>query len=534
MGNLHYFNPEWIGHTDERLDVDVCVYGGTAAGVIAAVKAARLGRRTVLLHPGKHLGGMTTGGLGWTDFGNKHVIGGMSRQFYRDVGSHYGDEEQWQFEPHVAAAVLDGYVADADLPVRFGQYLDRVETDGRRIARVRMLGGLVVSARMFIDATYEGDLMARAGVTCAVGRESNDCYGEQLNGAQVRSTHQFSHPVDPWRTAGDPSSGLLPGIEAIDQREHIGEGDRRVQAYNFRICMTDDPELKIPWRRPADFDPDLYVLATRWFRGEKNDYNELVPEGEQVPRKFDVLPHRTAGGHRKTDTNNHGPVSSDFIGMSWGWPEGAFAERERIFRQHVSWQMGLYWHLATSPEIPERYREAFTTWGLAADEFTDTDHWPHQLYVREARRMVGDYVITEADCRGTTRCDDPVGMASYTMDSHNCTRFLGQVKDAPSVVNEGDVQVQPTDPYPISYRAIVPCRQECENLLVPVCLSSSHIAFGSARMEPVFMLLGESAATAAHVAIDAGATAQGLPYDELADELRRAGQVLGASASENK
>jgi len=528
MSNLHYFQPDWVADTDESLDVDVCVYGGTAGGVIAAVKAKRLGQSVVLLQPGKHLGGMTTGGLGWTDFGSKFVIGGMSRQFYHDVGKLYGQDEQWRFEPSKARRVIDGYIADHDVPVRFGAYLDSVAMAGRRIEQITMLGGLTVTAKMFIDATYEGDLLAKAGVSYHVGREANAVYNEDLNGIQVRNKHQFSHPIDPYRVEGDASSGLLPQVEDVDQTRHIGEGDRRVQAYNFRVCMTDDPALKIDWPRPADFDESLYVLATRWFNSDKDRHNEQVAGDSTTPRKFDIFPNKTPGGFHKTDTNNHGPVSSDFIGVNWDWPDGCYETREKLFRQHVSYQMGLYWHLANSPKIPQKYRDAYRHWGLPRDEFVDTEHWPHQLYVREARRMVGDYVVTEHDCNEKVRPDDPVGMGSYNIDSHNCTRFVKVNPDTGKarVLNDGDVQVPPTDPYPISYRAIIPKRGECENLIVPTCISASHTAFGSARMEPVFMVLGESAALAASIAIDNGSATHEVNYDELKPELLNAGQIL--------
>lgn len=532
MSNLHYFHRDWIRDTDEALEVDLCVYGGTAGGVIAAVTATKLGKSVVLLHPGKTLGGMTTGGLGWTDHGRRNVIGGLSRQFYRDVGALYGKDEEWFFEPRVAQRVIDRYVADHALAVRDGQYLDHVETEGNRIARIAMLGGLTVRAKCFVDATYEGDLLAKAGVSYTVGREANAQYGEQLNGVQCRETHQFSHPVDPYVTPGDPSSGLLPWIEPDDLTARQGEGDRRVQAYNFRVCMTDDPGLKIAWEKPAGFDPMQYELATRWFNSEKDAYNEPLREpmhewvGVPVPCKFDVLPNRTPAGHYKTDTNNHGPVSSDFIGANHDYPEADYQRREQIFQQHVTYQRGFYWHVANCPDIPKRYREAYSHWGLAADQFEDTEHWPHQLYVREARRMVSDYVITEHDCRGAVRPDDPVGMASYTMDSHNCSRFVKVEDGVHRVLNEGDVQVPPTDPYPVSYRAVIPKRGECGNLFVPVCISASHIAFGSARMEPVFMLLGESVARAAAIAIDNGCDAHDVAYDELGPELEKAEQVM--------
>ncbi len=513
----HYFLPEWNEQTDQRLDLDICVYGGTSAGVAAAVTAARRGRRVAILNPGKFVGGMTTGGLGWTDSGKQEVIGGLARQFYREVGRVYGrSEEVWKFEPGAAAKVYDQWLRESDVEVYHGQFLDRVTMDERRITHIRMLSGLEVKARLFVDATYEGDLLARAGVSYTVGREGNDVYGESLNGIQVLEKHQFSHPVDPYVRAGDPSSGCLPHVEAEDACERQGEGDHRIQAYCFRVCMTDDQGLRIDWERPNDFDPAEYVLATRWFNSEKDDYNELLrPDGEL--RKFDRLIHP-----HKTDTNNHGPMSSDFIGANYEWPEASYERREQLFQQHVSYQKGLYWFLANDPSVPVRYRERLSAFGLAADEFEETGHWPHQLYIREARRMVSDYVQTEHDCRHTRQCDDSVGMGSYNIDSHNCRRFVHNGR----VLNDGDVQVRPAGPYRISYRSIVPKSGECENLFVPVCLSASHVAFGSVRMEPVFMILGESAAIAADLVLAEGIPTQALPYHVLRPELEKAVQVL--------
>jgi hypothetical protein len=456
----------------------------------------------------------------------------MSRQFYRDLGAHYGHEEEWQFEPHVAENQLRAYIDQADVDVRFCQYLAEARMDGSRIAEIEMLGGLTVTARIFIDASYEGDLMAAAGVRYATGREGNDVYGETLNGIQVRDKHQFSHPVDPYVVADDPDSGLLPHVEAEDLSARQGQGDRRIQAYNFRVCMTDDPDLKVEWTRPDRFDPAEYVLATRWFNSDKDAYNEKLHDGQLG--KFDILPNPTPGGYHKTDTNNQGPVSSDYIGTNYAWPEGDYPTRERIFQAHVTYQRGLYWHLANSPEIPARYREAYSRWGLAGDEFEDTGHWPHQLYVREARRLVGDYVITEHDCTGAARPGDSIGMGSYTMDSHNCARFVKVDNGRARVLNEGDVQVPPTDPYPISYRAILPPAGQAENLLVPVCFSASHIAYGSARMEPVFMVLGESAARAASIAIREGCSTHDVPYDGLRSELLAAGQILELPPQEDR
>jgi len=514
--NPHYFKREWIKPSDKTLHVDVCVYGGTSAGVTAAVASARRGRSVVILNPSQYVGGMTTGGLGWTDSGKKQVIGGLARQFYRGVGRLYGKDEVWNFEPGVAMRVFKAWLDDADVSVYHGQFLDRVAVDGARIKSVRMLGGLEVHARIFIDATYEGDLLAAAGVTYTVGRESNAQYGETLNGIQVRDKHQFSHPVDPYIEEGNPGSGVLPHINPEDVYELQGQGDHRIQAYCFRVCMTDDPDLRVAWEKPAGFDPTEYILATRWFNSEKDDYNELLPPSGKL-RKFDRLerPH-------KTDTNNHGPMSSDYIGANYAWPEAGYEQREAIFQQHVTYQKGLYWFLANDPSIPARYRESLGAWGLAADEFEETSHWPHQLYIREARRMVADYVLTEHDCMHKAACEDPVGMGSYNLDSHNCQRFVHQGR----VLNDGDVQVSPAGPYGVSYRSIVPRSGECDNLFVPVCLSASHIAYGSVRMEPVFMILGESSAIAADLAIAEDAAVQDVGYGELRPELDKAGQVL--------
>jgi len=533
MSNLHYFHRDWVEPSTDTIETDVCIYGASSGGVAAAVTVAKAGLRVVVLQPGKHVGGMTTGGLGWTDFGRKHVIGGLSRTFYNQVGQHYGLEDEWQFEPSVAEAVYAGWIAEHGIDVRYGHYLESVESDERRIVSITMLGGLRVKARIFMDCSYEGDLMAKAGVSFHVGRESNAAYGETLNGIQVRDLHQFGLAVDPYVNPGDASSGLLPQVEEIDLSLHQGGGDHRVQAYCFRMCMTDDPVLKINWEKPANFDPVQYVLATRWFntaRDGQSPTHSADPiahiRDNGVPGKFDILPNKTPGGFHKTDTNNHGAFSSDFIGRSWDWPSASYEERETLFQDHVEYQRGLYWHLANEPAIPQRARDAYGRWGLASDEFTDTEHWPHQLYIRECRRMIGDYVITEHDCYQKSVAEDSVGMGSYTMDSHNCSRFVQVEGGAARVLNEGDVQIPPTDPYPVSYRSIVPKKGEAPNLFVPVCFSASHISYGSARMEPVFMVLGESAGLAAKLCLDDGCDVQDLSYDALRAELVKAGQVL--------
>ena len=530
MSDLHYFRPDWITKSNEVLDVDVCIYGGTSAGVIAAIEAVERGMTVALLQPGKFVGGLTTGGLGWTDYGKKHVIGGKAAEFYERVGRHYGKSEEWYFEPHAAQEAYDTWMAEKKITPILCQYLESVEVKDKKIASVTMMGGRKVKAKIFFDCTYEGDLYAKAGVSYHVGREANKVYNETINGIQVRNKHQFEPAtLDPYVVPGDKSSGLLPFVEDVDQQARQGEGDHRVQAYCFRMCMTDDPALRVAWPKPEGYDPKQYELAARWFAFDgKSEWNDILPHSKpfdaqkMAPNKFDVFFNRTPAGHRKTDTNNHGPVSSDYIGANWGWADGCYEDRERIFQQHVTYQKGYYWFMANDERVPQRYRDCYNQWGLPNDEFKTSGHWPHTLYIREARRMISDYVATEHDCMHTVKCDDPVGMGSYALDSHNCTRF---VNADGHVMNDGDVQLQPKGPYSISYRSIVPKKDQITNLMVPVCLSCSHIAYGSIRMEPVFMVLGQSAAIAAKLALDAGSAVQDVPYAALRAELDKAKQV---------
>ncbi|MEM6457784.1 MAG: FAD-dependent oxidoreductase [Planctomycetota bacterium] len=530
----HYFRPDWIARTDETLHADLCVYGGTAAGVVAAVKATRLGLDTVLLQPGRHLGGMTTGGLSLTDFGNKTAVGGLAGSFYRRLGQRDGLEACWNFWPSDARAVIDEMVDEAGFVVRRAAYLDRVDMDGQHLTALRCLGGLTVRARMFIDASYEGDLLAAAGVDHIIGREPNARYDETLNGVQVPDDHQFRPAVvSPFVTENDPSSGLLPGIEATNWRHHTGRGDHKVQAYCFRLCTTEDPELKLDWDAPDGYDPADYELPRRWCTQPvamemDSDPLRVWKTGEPTtqPRKFDTLKKRTPGGFKKVDTNNFGAVGSDFIGANHAWPTADYALREALFQAHVRYQRGLLHFFAHDPALDDKWHTAYRRWGLARDEFADTGNWPHQLYVRESRRLIGDAVITEHDCHGRTRVADPVGIGAYAMDSHHCCRFVAEVDGKPVVMNEGDVQVPPTDPYPIGYRTLIPKRGRAENLLVPVCFSASHIAYGSARMEPVFMVLGETVACAAALAVRGNNAVQDVPYDELRSLLDEAGQVV--------
>jgi hypothetical protein len=461
----------------EPREFDVVVYGGTAGGVAAAVQAARMGKSVLLIEPGKHLGGLTSGGLGATDIGNKAAIGGLAREFYRRVRKHYADDANWTwekradfkghghepngdagwtFEPHVAEKILDDWVKQHKVSVVRGQRLDLkagVQKSGPQIVAIVMESGERCHGKVFIDATYEGDLMAKAGVSYHVGREANRTYGETLNGVQVRNAihHQFVKDIDPYVKPGDPASGLLPLVQRGPPGTD-GDGDKRVQAYNYRLCATDVPANRRPWPKPVGYDEKRYDLLLRNF--EAGDL--------RLPWNPVLMPNR------KTDCNNNFAVSTDHIGANYGYPEGDYATRDKIIRDHIAYQQGLMWTLANHPRVPAKVRQHFTTWGLAKDEFRDTDNWPHQLYVREARRMVGAYVMTEHNCRGKTTPDDPVGLAAYTMDSHNIQRYItadGHVR------NEGDVQVGGFSPYPISYRSLTPKAAECTNLLgagVPV------------------------------------------------------------------
>jgi hypothetical protein len=496
------------------LETDICVYGGTAGGVAAAVQAARMGKKVVLLEFGNHLGGMTSGGLGQTDIGNKAAIGGISREFYQRVGRKYGKDEAWTFEPHVAERVLFEMINETRVPVYFQSRLDRVTKQGARIAEITMEDGRVIRAGEYIDATYEGDLMAQAGVSYAVRREANSTYGETLDGVRaVTPKHQFVVPVDPFVIPGKPESGLIPLVQSGDGGTP-GEGDKSVQAYNFRLVLTRDPANQRPILPPADYSPLRYELLARYLQAWSGSTKKSPTLGELM--HIQMMP----GG--KTDINNNGGVSTDYIGANYAYPNADYATRARIWKEHEDYTRGFLHFLATDTRVPANIRQEMRSWGLTRDEFVESGGWPHQLYVREARRMISSYVMTEKNCRESLELADPVGLAAYTMDSHNCQRLAknGHAE------NEGDVQVGGFPPYPIAYRAIVPKESECENLLVPVCLSASHIAYGSIRMEPVFMVLGHSAAVAASMAIDEKVSLQQIRIPELKETLLAQKQIL--------
>lgn len=522
-------------------DADVVIYGGTSAGVIAGVQSVKMGKSAVIVCPDKHLGGLSSGGLGFTDTGNKAVIGGLSREFYHRVWQHYSKPEAWKwqkqseygnkgqgtpaidgqqrtmwiFEPHVAEQVFDDLVKEHKIPVHRDQWLDRengVSRRGGKIESIKMLSGQVYRGKMFIDATYEGDLMAAAEVDYHVGREAQNVYGEQWNGVQTGVLHHRHHfgavkeKISPYVVPGDPASGVLPRISTNHPGQY-GQGDQKVQAYCYRLCLTDHPDNLVPFAKPSGYDAKQYELLLRIYNaGWRETFD-----------KFDPIPNR------KTDVNNHGPFSFDNIGYNYDYPEASYERRREILEEHRTYQLGWLYFIANDPRVPEDVRSAMQKWGLARDEFGDNGHWPHQIYVREARRMKGVYVMTENELLKKRPTPEPVGMGSYTIDSHNVQRYI---TPEGYVQNEGDIGVSTKGPYQIAFGALLPKKKQCQNLLVPVCVSSSHIAFGSIRMEPVFMILGQSAATAAAMAIDAGTAPQDVPYRNLRERLLADGQIL--------
>ncbi|WP_117881002.1 FAD-dependent oxidoreductase [Aureibaculum luteum] len=523
---------------DSDSTADIIIYGGTSAAIIAAVEAKKYGKSVIVVSPDIHLGGLTSGGLGWTDTGDKSVIGGLSRDFYHRVYMHYNTNEAWNwqpkegygnkgqgtramdgesrtmwiFEPHVAELIFEDFVKEYGVQVERDEWLNRengVEVEDGKIISITTLSGKTYSGKVFLDATYEGDLMAAAGVSYHVGREAGSVYNEEWNGVQtgvLHHKHWFLSDISPYVVPGDDTSGVLPRISTVSPgNKH--DGDDKIQAYCFRTCMTNHEANKVPFPKPENYDPLQYELLARSLATGRDDFFE----------KFDGIPNY------KTDTNNHGPLSSDNIGMNYDYPEASYDRRKEIIKEHEDYQKGFYWFVANDPRIPKDIQMEMQKWGLAKDEFTDNGNWPHQIYVREARRMIGQFIMTENELLKKRPTPNPIGMGSYTMDSHNTQRYI---KADGFVQNEGDIGVNTKGPYAISYGALVPKKEECTNLLVPVCVSSSHIAFGSMRMEPVFMILGQSSAVAAVLAIDNNVAVQDVDYEMLKNALEEKGQVL--------
>jgi hypothetical protein len=517
--------------TNQVRSYDVVIYGGTSAGVVAAVQASKMGKTVVLIEPGEHIGGMTSNGLGWVDINNPDAIGGIALQFFNKVWQFYQrdsswrwepkypikgplvdfhpeDHQMWVLEPHVGEKIFKAMLVQSKIPLILGEKLNRksgVQMNGARLIQITMESNLVITGKMFIDATYAGDLMAAAQVSYCIGREPNSFYQETFNG--IYPNNSTTLEIDPYVIKGNPESGLLPRI-FLETGEKPGDADNRVQAYNYRMCLTDVPENRIEVEKPKGYDEQEYEIVFR-----------AIEAGVAVDEffKLDLLPNR------KTDSNNKGKISTDFVGMSWNYAEADYELRKEIAQEHEKWQRGLIWTLQNHPRIPLIVKAHYASWGLPKDEFINNNHWPYELYVREARRMISSIVINEQNVLVESAFPDSIGLASYNIDSHavkyvvNSTGMLG---------TEGGLFQKVMEPYSISYRAIVPLREECENLLVPVCLSASHVAYGSIRVEPTFMVLGQSAATAACLALDLDVTLQDLPYDPLRKQLLSDGQIL--------
>lgn len=490
---------------------DICIYGGTSAGVVAAYVAKKAGKSVIIIESGKHLGGLSSGGLGYTDIGNKYVVTGIAKDFYRRVGNHYGKFEQWIFEPHVAEDIFKAYIAGAKIDVYYQYRLLSVNKTGNEIKSIVVepsiagqdLSDKVISASQFIDCSYEGDLMAKAGVSYSVGREANSMYKETYNGVQLLKGHQFPDFIDPYRIKAEPASGLIWGISP-GKLASQGSGDDKVQAYNYRICLTNNAANLIPVKKPEGYDSTHYELLARLIEAQpgKRTLNDYFI--------WSLMPNQ------KTDINNRNGFSTDMIGNNYTYPEGSYLLRAKYIADLTEYTKGLLYFFGHDSRVPIALRTQMLQWGYPKDEFLDNDHWSHQPYIREARRMLGKYVMTQANCIGKEKAQDGIAMAAYTMDSHNCDRLVvnGMVK------NEGNVEVGDFPPYPIAYRALVPKDNECKNLIVPVCLSASHIAYGSIRMEPVFMVLGQVAATAASIAIDEKIAVQKVSYLKINNKIK--------------
>lgn len=538
---------------------DIVIYGGTSVGISAAIQGSRMGKKVVLIEPTNRIGGLTTGGLGQTDIGNKDVIGGISREFYQNIRKHYddpkswkwqkrndyfdegqtktekGEDAMWTFEPSAALAVYKKMLGAEKVDLVYNQRLDRkngIRKNGTKIISIEMEDRTVYAGKMFIDATYEGDLMAASGITYRVGREANNEYGETLNGVQANKigrtlkwtisrngyNHNFIDRVDPYIEKGNPNSGLLPyiikGSPGVD-----GDGDKGIQAYCFRMTLTDHPDNRIPFTKPHNYNELNYELLFRNYEAATGPIEKMYSYGEPLIHWINSpMPNR------KTDTNNQKGFSTDFIGQNHDYPDASYEEREKIWKAHRDYQQGLMWTLANHPRIPQKVRDAIAKWGTCKDEYEEgKDGWQQQLYIREARRMVSDYIMTQRNCEGIDVVEDPVGMGAYGMDSHHVNRYVDMNG---YVQNEGNVEASVPYPYPISYRSIIPKRKECSNLVIPVCVSATHIAFGSIRMEPVFMVLGQSAATAASLAIDENVPVQNLNYEKLKSRILADKQII--------
>ena len=518
---------------------DVIIYGGTSAAITAAVQVKKMGKSVIIVSPDKHLGGITSSGLGFTDTGNKAVIGGLSREFYQGIYNYYEKSETWKFqkkeeyggkgqgtpavdgdhktmwifEPNVAEKVFEDFISDNNITVYREEWLDRetgVSVQNGTIQSIKTLNGKTFNGTFFIDATYEGDLMAAAGVSFIVGREANSVYKEKRNGIQLGvfdHKHNFGkRKISPYVNPKDPKSGVIANVSTTNPGVK-GQGDHKIQSYCFRMCLTQNEENRVAFQKPEGYDPSQYELLVR-----------LYNDGwDETFGRFDAIPNL------KTDVNNHGPFSSDYIGMNYDYPEATYERRQEIIKDHENYQKGWFYFIANDSRVPEHVRTEMSKWGLSKDEYKDNNNWPYLLYIREARRMIGEVVMTEHEILGKTKVNKPIGMGSYAMDSHNVQRYITKHG---YVQNEGDIGEEEKHPYKIDLGAITPKKEECKNLLVPVAVSASHIAFGSIRMEPVFMILGQSAGLLSVMAMEENKNVSDIDYTKIRAKLIEAGQII--------
>jgi hypothetical protein len=504
--------------------VDLVVYGGTASGVMTAYSAAKEGLHVILLEPRGHLGGMVTGGLSATDLGQFQIIGGYARDFYMRTAAHYGvhslaRHEDWLSEPHVGEEIFRSMIQEAGVEVHFHEKLR--ERSGVLMSRKHVMAlttedGKVWKAKVFADCSYEGDLMAESGVKYAIGREGVAEYGEDLAGVRaVTPAHQFTWPLN----AYDDQHKLLPEISP-GPLGTPGSGDKKIQAYNFRLILTHDRANLVPYPKPAGYNPARFALLRRYL-------NEFEKNKGRAPTFRDVT-NPVMIPNQKADFNNNGPVSTDYIGHSWDYPDGSYAQKQKIWNETVVYTQAFFYFLAHDPSVPASLQKEVNEWGLSKDEFVDTENFPNQLYIREGRRMIGTYVMRQADLQTTRTKPDSIGMGSYQSDSHNIQRVA---REDGTATNEGDVQVA-VQPYEIPLGVLLPRKEQVDNLLVPVCLSASHVAYSSVRMEPQYMIIGQAAGVVASLAIQGETAVQDVSVPALQNKLRLQKAVLNSGDAE--
>jgi hypothetical protein len=503
---------------------DLVVYGGTASGVVTAYSAAKEGLHVVLLEPRAHLGGMVTGGLSATDLGQFQIIGGYARDFYLRATAHYGTHalekhEDWLSEPHVGEEIFSAMLNEAGVEVHFHENLAEqgaVVMASKHVTSIKTADGRVWKARVFADCSYEGSVMFQSGVTYTIGREGIAKYGEDLAGVRAKTpAHQFLWPLN----AYDDQHRLLPEISP-GPLDTPGSGDKKVQAYNFRMILTHDPANQVPYPKPTNYDPARFALLRRYL-------TEFEKNMGRAPNFHDVTNPVEIPNH-KADFNNNGPVSTDYIGHSWGYPDGSYAVKQKIWNDTAEYTQAFFYFLAHDPSVPPSLQKEVNEWGLSRDEFVDNGYFPNQLYIREGRRMVGVYVMRQADLQTTRTKPDSIGMGSYQSDSHNIQRIA---REDGTATNEGDVQVA-VQPYEIPFRVMLPQKDQVDNLLVPVCLSASHVAYSSVRMEPQYMIIGQAAGVVASLAIQKGVAVQDISVPILQKKLHERKAVLNLTDAE--